>query len=98
MEKTRIPNEWDVLKIFVERVMPLELKHKKAYRENNREKLNRLDDEVEKWLYRIHKLCLQNDSLEKKWGVILSIGYGLLSCLSGIANKTCHCCSKPDPE
>ena len=94
MEVTTNPNEWDILKMFIEKVIPLELEWNKAYSEENRRDLNNIEVEIEKCLYRMHKLSLQNDSLNRKWNDLLSIGYVLLDVIERLDQGKCKCCSK----
>lgn len=98
MDKPRIPDEWKLLKIFIEEVLPLELALEKAISENNEKKINRLDDVIETRLYRIQKLCQQDDELDNKLTTILGIGYGLLNLFGDIAQRKCNCSCKSETE
>ena len=94
MKVTANPSEGSVLKVFIEEVMQLELKWNKAYREENRRDLKNIEVEIEKCLYRMHKLSLEDDSLNKKWNDILGVGYALLDVIERLDQGKCKCCSK----
>lgn len=98
MKATNNPNAWDVLKIFIEEVMPLEIEWNRAYNERNRKVLNKLEYEIEKYLSRMHNLSLQDDSLNRKWNDILGVGYALLGVIDRLDQGKCKCCSKPVTE